>query len=136
MHFQMRFPNGDKVPFETLNAEAANLWGIGIARDKVQYVFPNTPINELVKYDENNSWYEMIGSAVMHPQTVGAIPMQQTWSEVKETMFNSQIDAGEIWEMKAERIQNEIASTVAFLKPYFELIDLWYSKGYAPIRAK
>lgn len=134
MDFQMRFPNGDKVPFETLNAEAANLWGIGIARDKVKYVFP-TDLG-VIQYDENNSWHEMIGLAVMHPQTVGAIPMQQTWSEIKETMFNSQIDAGEIWEMKAERIQNEIASTVAFLKPYFGLIDLWESKGYNPVRIK
>lgn len=135
MHYQIRFPNGERVPFETLNAEAANLWGIGIARDKVKYVSPKS--TEETEYNEENSWHMMIGHAITHPQIVGAGgQMQQTWDQIKQTMFNVQMAGGDIWEMEAEEIQKEIQTSVEFLMPYFHLIDDWYSKGYKPVKVK
>lgn len=135
MPFEIRYPNGDKVPFETLNAEAANLWSIGIARDKVQYVSPLSNVVGPV-YDECNSWEEMIGNAIMHPQVIDAHPMFPSWPHVRETLFNSQLDGAEVWEKGWFQIDEIIKSSITWLQPYNELIDLWESKGYVPIRIK
>jgi|ERR1044072_2317234 hypothetical protein len=135
MHFELRFPNGDKIPFETLNAEAANLWGVGIARDSVEYVFPPNP-DSTTEYDEEVSWVELIGSAIMHPQLVGVTPMQQNWIGVKETMVNSHLDSADVWDKNADEMVRIITSAINWLKPYLALIDHWQSKGYNPIKVK
>lgn len=136
MHFHIRFPNGEKVPIGTLNAEAANLWGIGIERDKYKYVFPKERGINPQGYNEENSWYAIIGNGITHPKLCTPEPMQQTWDNVKETLFNEQTNMGEIWDEKFGVLKAEILSALDYLEPYFELIDLWYSKGYIPVRVK
>ena len=135
MHFEIRFTNGLRVPFELLNEEAAYLWGIGIARDKYKYVFP--PNTEADTYDENTSWHEMIGLAIMHPQLIGAGgAIQQNWHQVKESMLQGHIDAKDVWEMKTDDMIREIKSSLEYLSPFFKLIDQWYDKGYKPVKVK
>lgn len=134
MQFELRFPNGERVPFETLNAEAANLWGIHLVSLESGYAYP-PPMGEYT-YDESTSWEEVVGSAIMHPQVAGSIQLQQTWTEVKESMFNSHLDAGDAFDKKTDDMINQINSALLYLKPFFHLVDLWQSKGYNPIRIK
>lgn len=136
MHYQIRFPNGERVPIETLNAEAANLWDVNTREFKGKYTFPKGD-GVQIRYNEDNSWHDMIGYAIIHPQLVGAGgQMQQTWAQIKETLFNAQIHGGDIWEKKCFELQMVVKLTVDYLEPYFELIDLWYSKGYIPVKTK
>lgn len=136
MGFQIRFPNGEPIPLETLNAEAANLWNIGIARDAVKYVFPQTPKGTDIGYDEETSWFEIIELGIEYPEVIGGTPVYPRWTDIKESLFNGQVISGSIWDMKAEDIVRDVSRTILFLKPYYELIDLWQSKGYIPIQTK
>lgn len=136
MQFQIRFPNGERVPLGTLNAEAANLWGIGLEMANVVYVYPPEWRGGKEDYGESNNWYEVIGTAIIYPTLSGITPMQQNWGNIKETLFNNMVNAGNTWELEYKSTKDVIISIVDYLKPYYELIDLWYSKGYVPIKIK
>lgn len=134
MDFEIRFPNGHKVPMNTLNAEAANLWGVNLKSIDEEYVSPN-PLGE-VEYGNLAAWPDVIGLAITTPELVGVIPMQQNWKGVRETLFNSQMKSGNVWALSTEELVQDIQKTALYLKPFYELIDLWESKGYIPIRIK
>lgn len=114
MQFQIKNKEGNPIPINDLDKEAAQFWNKSV--HPTQYAFPYT-------YPENgsfqeciaaswmpaNNWYDMIGFNIASRKAT-------TWEELRHELLRNTFD-GEM---------NPV------LQPHFDLIDLWESKGYTP----
>lgn len=117
MAFQIRNSLGEPISLHQLDIEASEFWGKPISTKK--YAQP---------YTSSTDWFDSIGWAISNPVTL--------WKPGWENIKNS------LWLIQANGLYKELYSfsnlctsleiTQAFLKPYFDLIDYWESKGYTP----
>lgn len=133
MSFETRDQDGKKIKIEELNEEVSDFWGMPIVqytelKETYMTVFPrNRPEND------SSNWVNTIGECISHPcLTREQKIMQQDWKLVKHSMFN--VLAQEWNSYQYEHVVVDIVESITYLKPFFELIDLWESKGYIPVR--
>lgn len=126
MPFEIRYPNGEKISMTTLNLEAAAFWGIANPEGMVYPI----GIVELDDDPETYTWDRIIGGAIEEcPARINPL-----WKHVKEELFMCNIQ--DYWESPVEEIIEAAMETLDYLKPYYELIDLWKSKDYIPVKIK
>lgn len=123
MSFQILNPQGEAISLEELDKEAAAFWNTD--RNPGSYAHPDTPNHY------TNSWYDAIGWAIYNPEKYA-----EGWNDVKCTIWV--IQARYLYNKLHDPIQitREIKDIHIFLKPYYELIDHWESKGYIPHKPK
>jgi hypothetical protein len=121
MSFEIHTPEGRVIPLKELDKEASEFWKVPLDPDPKFYAHPDLPTFY------TNSWYESIGWSIGNPEK------HTGWEAVKY----------KLWQMQIEHMYKhlfdvnfhaQIEQVKTFLKPYFELIDHWESKGYIPIK--
>jgi hypothetical protein len=119
----MKFGIVDKennlIPPLILDKEVAKLWGV--TQSKKNFVKPDTELVDI-------SWYNLIGFAITYPSYDKNI----NWKNVKISIF-IYIGADIILDPVEIQLQR-ICDINIFLKPYFDVIDYFESKGYKPIK--
>jgi len=125
MSFEIHDHEGNAIHLVQLDVEASQFWDVEVHNNA--YVHP-----PLDKY-YTNSWFDSIGFAISSPE--GYASKEHPWDDVKCTLWTIQARAMYKLLYKEEFI-TELNTTRIFLKPYFDLIDHWQSKGYIPIKIK
>lgn len=120
MSFEIHNPKGIVIPTEELNKEAAEFWGVKYDPDRETH--PDLP------HHWTNSWIGCIGYGI----SLGA--ELKNWDDVKFTLWILQCRPLCSALYDRPEFERELKLVREFLKPYYELIDHWKSKGYIPIQ--
>lgn len=125
MAFEIHDSSGQAVSLNELDKQAAEFWGKEISVK--HYASPS---------DNHQNWFDGIGYIVHSPHIKGEIT---SWKEYKRNVWSMLTEGGFIgdkylygFDMTDEQIAAKVKSTRNYLKPYFDLVDLWESKGYKP----
>lgn len=124
MSFQIHNPQGIAIDLKELDKEACEFWKV--EHNEILYAHP--PLKEYW----TNSWFDSIGWAIHHPEGYTS-KKESPWNDVKCTLWTIQARAM-YKNLYSEEFLTELNTTKIFLKPYFDLIDHWESKGYIPIK--
>ncbi len=132
MPFEIRTLKGVAINMYTLNREVRDVWNVEPVYKNQVEIFAYPP------NDPKNDWVEVIGFAIEKPMLFREHVMQQDWNDVKQTLFNIQMDqlSDEINLSDRTSVLNKVNGALNFLQPYYHLIDVWDSKGYLPVRIK
>lgn len=132
MPFEIRTHEGEAISVDHLNKDAYATWGIPI-----QYM-DNDELIACPPNEAEENWVKVIGFAIENPMLFRKYVMQQDWNDVKQTLFSMQTGdlSNEINLSHKLVVLSAINNALDFLQPYYNLIDLWDSKGYIPIRIK
>lgn len=154
--FQIKNSNGIAIPINELDAEAAAFWGKEV--QKKEYANP-TPLPNYEGLDDQQknqayfvytfrhapNWFDTIGYQIANP----AVQWTEGWNNIKASlwslhstdMYTSLQDIEYLTRNIPDEHGNlhskadiDLMVKIDHLKPYFELIDHWESKGYQPIR--
>lgn len=117
MGFQIKNKDGEGVLLNTLDKEAAELWGKEVDDDG--YAFPGDNVIGL-------SWFDFIGWKISHPGD-----WTKGWDNVKNDLWISAL-SGTMYNKSRAEVAEKALNAFDYLKPYIDLIDLWESKGYTP----
>lgn len=145
MSFQILNSNNEAISLGLLDQEAAAFWGKEL-KDR-QYANP-TPLftndanlqgieltRAMARYEFSqwSNWFDMVGWNIHHPQT----NYTTGWDNVKCSMWA--VQAYSLYKHifgDEEHLKLHIEAAKAYLKPYFDLVDHWASKGYTPVQVK
>lgn len=116
MKFQIRSSDGRPVPFYELDKEAAELWGKPVSTE--EYASP---------YTSDTNWFDSIGWAIANP-----INYTEGWEDVKCTLWTIQSKELFRYLYAFQAMNTAIEAIKRYLRPYYNLIDLWESEGYTP----
>jgi len=121
MSFQIHDLKGRAIPIIELEREVCEFWNV--KEDARYYAHPDM----LSHY--TNSWFDTIGWAIRYPENY-----IKGWNDVRCTLWT--IQAKSLYEhlYDNENMQTHIERIQVFLKPYYDLIDHWESKGYIPVK--
>lgn len=135
MSFQILNTNNEALTMSELDAEAAQLWGKEV--HPKQYAYPAHPrlidsfeaeIEEATLASAN--WFDVIGWRIHSPICAHSY---DAWEDVRKNMILSLIED----DLKDEQtLLKSYNSAIKYLRPFFNLIELWQSKGYKPKRIK
>lgn len=124
--------NTEKQPIliNELDKDAATLWNKEV--DARHYAHPKPTTGDEVQdamYLSMN-WFDYVGYNIHANQAAYTKNYKQmTWDMVKESLLLTQFN---VVKGTAQQLEN----MRMYLKPYFDLIDLWESKGYTPKRVE
>ena len=154
--FKVLDAQGVAIPINTLDEEACELWGIEVHPKEYATPFKRKFTNpdnlegrELALAElrfqidaPTLNWFDMIGSKIAfnHSRAV-------TWSMIREEIVESVIvykllegsklvDTEKVDDVPVlkEDISVAIACGIEFVRPFIELINLWESQGYSPVK--
>ncbi len=130
MGFEILDINKQAILINELDKEAAILWNKEI--DPKHYAHPKQPTGDEMQdamYLSMN-WFDYIGHNIHSNHAVYTRNYKEmTWNMVKESLLLVQVN---VINVTAQQLEN----TRTYLKPYFDLIDHWASKGYTPKRVE
>lgn len=156
MGFQIKDKDGQAIPINKLDEEAAGFWGKNPQEKKYAYPQNDAPESADMKtrFDalkRHANWFDIIGHCI-HSQGHAC----SGWANVVATMIAEHIGMKFIdtskgyaerpvkvifFEEKNEKelclpVETEVSIywTLDFYKPYIELINHWQSKGYSPVK--
>lgn len=120
MSFQIWDSEGKALTMKQLDIEVAQFW------------HPDDPTVDPKWYsspqgNSGSNWFDTIGWAIHSPMSKFS---GNPWKNVKITLWIIQTE--DSWDNDEEKMTKEILASKRWLKPYFELIDHWASKGYTP----
>lgn len=122
MGFQIVNKDNQAIAINELDNEACLFWQFEC--DAKWYASPK---------DQWGNWFDMIGYKIHNPidpnYTTG-------WDNVKHNMLLVSVGSFYKYVGNEEEMNKNMAGVHAYLKPYFELIDHWQSKGYQPKRTQ
>lgn len=121
MSFQILASDDTPIPVNDLDKEAAEFWNTPL--DGKWYASPNKGLTSV-------NWFDSIGWNIHHP----TVTWTSGWNNVKCSMMA--VQTAEYGMLPLEKQQEKLVYANAYLKPYFDLIDHWASKGYIPVRIK
>lgn len=158
MSFQILNKDGEPIPLNDLDREAAAFWGKEY--DKKSYADPSPPRkegeNEIDYYRRSRgNWFDVIGFNI-HSQYGWCSGWANIVANMLSAMHMSFIDTSEGYQNRPvkvaefapnpkypgpalflpEEVEVEIYCTLGFYKPYIELINHWQVKGYIPKQIK
>ena len=122
MSFKILNSENQPVPINELDREAAEFWGQPI-KDR-EYATPK--LEEEISFYFVPNWFDKIGHAIHRPEKY-----TKGWDDVKCTMMASAL--GGIALKTPEQAKEYLGVCFDVLKPYFDLVDHWASKGYTPL---
>lgn len=118
MSFQILDSNGEAITLSILDEQAAVFWGKDV--HPKHYATPN---KDMVL----GNWFDTIGHMIHSPEDKH---YTSGWNNVKCSLWTCMIK-GE-YNKSITDLFVVIPEIKASLKPYYELIDHWESKGYTP----
>jgi hypothetical protein len=121
MPFQIRDNNNKAISLKELDKEAAEFWKVPL--DEKWYATPSGAIQDL-------NWFDFIGFEIHKKSSC----YTHGWSNVKCGLVKNTLETFAL--LPFENWKDKIDKKIAFLKPYFDLIDYWESKGYIPVQIK
>lgn len=127
MSFEIHNPQGKAIGMYELDKEACEFWKV--KSNPVHYAHP--PLDK----HYTNDWFSSIGWAIHHPE--GYVSKDESpWNDVKCTLWTIQARGlyKSLYHEDPLVMKAEIEAIEVFLKPYFDLINHWQSKGYIPIK--
>lgn len=134
MGFQIHNKDDQAINLNELDKEAAEFWGKTL--DKASYAYPTKGP------DHTGNWFDVIGYQIHNPETNYTSGWNNIkaslWSVQSTSMYDKLFDEKKYVDNDKEFTSLDIALMVTkeFLKPYFDLIDHWESKGYKPVQIK
>lgn len=133
MGFQIQTEAKVPIAINDLDREAAEFWGNEV--HPKQYATPEKITEDMdwrrkLMAEMRGNWFDIIGYAINSPLS----RYTNGWGNVKCTLWTIQAQGWYdlIGTDEIEGLQARIKSVKAYLKPYFDLIDHWASKGYIP----
>src|SRR4051812_38520421 len=109
MSFQIRNAQGEAIPINILDKEAAKFWGKAL--DPKKYAYPH------LRADSN--WFDILGWAIYCPERY-----TEGWDDVKCTLWV--IQSKDLYKYIINNIGEILVRSTEirdFLKPYFDLVD-------------
>jgi hypothetical protein len=134
MEFQIHDEAGKAITMRQLDNEAREFWKLETTEKNKGYsAYPDVNLDltvmDNIRKALMNNWFDIIG------RTIADHAECKEWKNVKYKMYMVLIP--ESFPTKSYEFQIVYIKSVNELcKPYFELIDLWESKGYKPIHIK
>lgn len=153
--FQIRDEFGHTITIKQLDEEAAAFWNKEVDSDS--YAFPTKEPNYVGMTDKERrkaytdyirsqscNWYDTIGYQIAYP----SINWTSGWNNVKaslwivqaadkyEYLFDTKLYRDDETGQTFTQMDISMQVTREFLKPYYDLIDHWVSKGYQPVQIK
>lgn len=118
MSFQILDSNGEAFSMRDLDIEAATFWGKDV--HPKHYA---TPHKDMVL----GNWFDTIGHMIHSPEDK---LYTRGWANVKCSLWTCSIKSE--YNTSEEDLLKLIPVIKESLKPYYDLIDHWDSKGYTP----
>lgn len=131
MAFEIRNEDGKKLTTNELNLSASNFWDkIEIFSDeRGEYVVSPTD-------DPGDSWQDTIGHVIEYPNVLSTLTgrhiMQSDWNDVRQSLLNIQMQDLEVFDEGS--LFGHLHRVLIYLKPYYDLIDIWEGEGYTPVK--
>lgn len=120
MSFQIHNPEGKAIDINELDKEAAAFWSK--EPHGKWYASPD---------HEGVNWFDTIGWAIHKPENY-----TKGWDDIRCTLWAIQSKSLYDSLYLTEKFDAELESIRKYLKPYYELIYHWESKGYKPVTIK
>lgn len=131
MAFEIRDKDGNKVSITDLNTDASVLWEKGVVFYEKEEIYTVSPTKDL-----DDGWQEVIGMVIENPTLLsdltGRKVMQQDWNDVRQSLLNIQMQEQEVFDEGS--ILGWLHRALIYLKPYYDLIDLWEGLGHTPVK--
>lgn len=136
MSFEIHNPQDEAINLSELDKEAAAFWGK--EAHPSNYAAPlgsnkdDASVDEILKAMRGN-WYDIIGWNIHHQSS----NWTSGWNNIKASMWS--VVSTSMYEyifLEDDTLTLHIEGAKAYLKPYFQLIDYWESKGYKPVQVK
>ena len=126
MSFQILNKLEEPVSMKELDAEACELWNK--KSDPKWYANPSPEETSVFKQASN--WFDSIGYNIHNPE----VTYTSGWNNVKCSLWTLHIQG--LYDKPIEEVMINIEVVKEYLKPYYDLINYWESKGYTPVRIK
>lgn len=125
MSFKILNKDGEALTIKQLDAEAAEFWNKTV--DPKWYANPSPEGTSVFK--QRGNWFDTIGYQIHSPgdYTSG-------WDNVKCSLWTIQVQG--LYDKPVDELPEQIAFIKEYLKPYYDLINHWESKGYQPKQIK
>jgi hypothetical protein len=135
MGFQILNTEGKSISINELDAEAASFWNKPVHPKRYANPIPQSEIDKSegilkAQLETVTNWVDSIGWHINKPQ----IEWTSGWDNIKCSMWTLSVCDWGMVIMQPEfgDIASKIEGVKQYLKPYFDLIDYWKSKGYTP----
>lgn len=160
MSFQILNKEGNAIPINELDKEAAEFWGKQVHLEQYASPFkpePGMSEMDILRADMTSNWFDVVGRAI-HQQGFAL----SGWANVVHTMIAEHIsskfidsskgyedrpvlvpefveeitdDASKVYHLP-DKIEIKIWGILAYYRPHINLINHWQSKGYTPLQVK
>jgi hypothetical protein len=140
--FKIQNSLGEAITINELDKEAAEFWHKEVKER--QYANPTPPFSNIdnlegieltkakakhISYEQNN-WFDTIGWHIANPKC----NYTSGWDNIKCSILVLHLEEFGTLPLVDQMERLQFANE--YVKPYFELIDHWKTKGYKPIQIK